>query len=118
MSPRSWGCPIPRPWCSGPTRTSCWCGCSRPFRSGRCACSPTDGEFHSFRRQAARWAESGAITFEKVAVGPGFSERLVERAASGAHDLIFVSQLMYGSGRAFDRIAELAALARPEGPWW
>ncbi|MEI9927963.1 MAG: class V aminotransferase [Sphingomonas sp.] len=77
----------------------------------------SDGEFHSFRRQAARWAESGTITLDKVATGPGFSRRLVERARSGDHDLIFVSQLMYGSGLAFDQIEELAALARPEGPW-
>jgi selenocysteine lyase/cysteine desulfurase len=77
----------------------------------------SDGEFHSFRRQSARWAEGGAITLDKVATGPGFSERLVEAAREGRHDLIFVSQLMYGSGQAFDRIEELAALARPEGPW-
>ncbi|MES2442021.1 MAG: aminotransferase class V-fold PLP-dependent enzyme [Pseudomonadota bacterium] len=77
----------------------------------------TEGEFHSFRRQAARWLEGESITLEKVAIGPGFSERLLERARSGEHDLIFVSQLMYGSGMAFDRIEELAALARPEGPW-
>ena len=76
-----------------------------------------DGEFHSFRRQSARWAESGTITLDKVATGPGFSERLVERAREGQHDLIFVSQLMYGTGEAFDAIEELAALARPEGPW-
>lgn len=77
----------------------------------------SDGEFHSFRRQAARWFEAGSITLEKVPVGPDFSERLLESARSGDHDLIFVSHLMYGSGLAFDRIEELAALARPEGPW-
>jgi selenocysteine lyase/cysteine desulfurase len=77
----------------------------------------SDGEFHSFRRQSARWAEAGTITLDKVPTGPGFAERLVERAAQGQHDLIFVSQLMYGTGQAFDRIEELAALARPEGPW-
>ena len=77
----------------------------------------TEGEFHSFRRQANRWLEGGSITLEKVAIGPDFSERLLERARSGEHDLIFVSQLMYGSGLAFDRLEELAALARPEGPW-
>jgi selenocysteine lyase/cysteine desulfurase len=77
----------------------------------------TEGEFHSFRRQAARWLEGGSITLEKVPVGSDFSERLLERARSGEHDLIFVSQLMYGSGLAFGGIEALAALARPEGPW-
>jgi selenocysteine lyase/cysteine desulfurase len=77
----------------------------------------TEGEFHSFRRQANRWLEAGTITLEKVAIGPDFSERLLDRAKSGEHDLIFVSQLMYGSGLAFDRLEELAALAKPEGPW-
>lgn len=77
----------------------------------------TDGEFHSFRRQAARWIEAGTIELDRVPVGPGFADTLVERAHSGAYDLIFVSQMMFGSGRPFDRIEELAALARPEGPW-
>ena len=78
----------------------------------------TDGEFHSFRRQSARWLEGGTVTLDKVAVdGPDFSQRLVDQAATGDYDLIFVSQLMFGSGRPFDRLDELAALARPEGPW-
>ena len=78
----------------------------------------TDGEFHSFRRQSERWLEGGTITLDKVAVdGPDFSQRLVDRAATGDYDLIFVSQLMFGSGKPFDRLEELAALAKPKGPW-
>lgn len=78
----------------------------------------TDGEFHSFRRQSERWLEGGTITLDKVAVdGADFSQRLVDRAATGNYDLIFVSQLMFGSGKPFDRLDELAALAKPEGPW-
>lgn len=77
-----------------------------------------DGEFHSFRRQSARWAESGAITLETVASDDGdFAEKFLARAKSGDHDLIFVSHVMFGSGRVFSGIEELAALARPEGPW-
>lgn len=77
----------------------------------------TDGEFHSFRRQAARWIEAGTIELDHVPVGPGFADALIERARSGSYDLIFVSQMMFGTGRALDRIETLASLARPEGPW-
>jgi len=79
----------------------------------------TDGEFHSARRQFARWAEAGWIELEKVTVEPAgsFSERFLEAAAEGDHDLILVSQVLFGSGRIFDRVDELAALAKPEGPW-
>ncbi|WP_404336454.1 class V aminotransferase [Sphingomonas sp. MMS12-HWE2-04] len=72
----------------------------------------SDGEFHSFRRQAARWEEAGSVVVERVPM-----ERLVARAASGEHDLIFASHVQFGTGRVFDGIAELAALARPDGPW-
>lgn len=78
----------------------------------------SDGEFHSFRRQSARWAESGAITLETVATDDAaFVDRFMARARSGDHDLIFVSHVMFGSGRVFGGIEELAKLARPEGPW-
>jgi selenocysteine lyase/cysteine desulfurase len=79
----------------------------------------TDGEFHSARRQFARWQEEGWIALGRVAAEPfdSFSERFLKCAQSGEHDLIFVSQLLFGSGRVFDRVAELAALGRPEGPW-
>ena len=78
----------------------------------------SDGEFHSFRRQSARWAESGAIELETVVTdGAAFTPAFMQRAQSGDHDLIFVSHVMFGSGRVFDKIEQLASLARPEGPW-
>jgi len=78
----------------------------------------SDGEFHSFRRQSARWAEGGAIDLETIpADDSAFTDRFLARARSGDHDLIFVSHVMFGSGRVFDGIDQLAALARPEGPW-
>jgi selenocysteine lyase/cysteine desulfurase len=78
----------------------------------------SDGEFHSFRRQAARWVENGRFDLELVpTAGPDFEARFLERAASGAFDLIFVSQVMFGSGLVIQRLADLAALARPQGPW-
>jgi len=79
----------------------------------------SDGEFHSARRQLARWAEEGWITLDQVAAEPfdSFSERFLEAARAGEHDFIMVSQVLFGSGRTFDRIEGIASLARPEGPW-
>ena len=79
----------------------------------------SDGEFHSARRQMARWAEIGEIELTRVAAEPfdDFSERFVAAAEAGDYDLILVSQVLFNSGRRFDRVAELAALARPGGPW-
>jgi selenocysteine lyase/cysteine desulfurase len=79
----------------------------------------TDGEFHSARRQLARWQEEGCIALERVAAEPfdTFPERVLKAAQAGSHDVIFVSHVLFGSGRIFDRVDELAALGRPEGPW-
>jgi selenocysteine lyase/cysteine desulfurase len=79
----------------------------------------TDGEFHSFRRQSARWAESGTIELETVPCEPfdDFAERFLARAKAGGHDLIFVSQVFFRSGRVFEKALELAKLSKPEGPW-
>ena len=86
---------------------------------GRLKLLTSDGEFHSARRQFARWAEEGWITLERVAAEPfdTFSDRFLAAAESGEHDLILVSQVLFGSGRTFDRVDRLAALGRPEGPW-
>lgn len=77
----------------------------------------SDGEFHSFRRQAQRWIESGRITLDTVARGPDFDARFLAAARSGTHDLIFVSHVMFETGAVFGAIADLAALADPAGPW-
>ena len=90
-----------------------------PRRSHQLRVLTSDGEFHSARRQFARWVEDGWFVEERIPAEPfdDFSERFVAAARSGEHDLIFVSQVLFGSGRIFDRVEELAALARPEGPW-
>ncbi len=77
----------------------------------------TDGEFHSARRQFARWAETGDIRLEVLATDPvdSLASRLVGRA--GEADMILVSQLLFGSGRVVTGLDQLARLARPEGPW-
>lgn len=78
----------------------------------------TDGEFHSFRRQAARWTETGEIALTLVeSEGADFAERFLAAARSGGFDLIFVSHVFFKTGFVFDRVWELAELARPEGPW-
>jgi selenocysteine lyase/cysteine desulfurase len=79
----------------------------------------TDGEFHSARRQLLRWEESGDAVVERIAAEPfdSFPDRFLAAAESGDHDLILVSQVLFSSGRIFDCVEGLAALARPDGPW-
>jgi selenocysteine lyase/cysteine desulfurase len=74
----------------------------------------SDGEFHSARRQFARWEESNGAAVTRLPVGPELPGELIAQASG--HDLIFVSQLMFGTGTpiAVDRIA---ALGRANGPW-
>lgn len=79
----------------------------------------SDGEFHSARRQLARLEEEGLALVSRVAAEPfdSFSDRFLDAATVGGHDLILVSQVLFGSGRIFERSQELAALAEPSGPW-
>ena len=79
----------------------------------------SDGEFHSARRQMARWVESGDIELTKVAAEPfdDFTVRFLEAASAGNFDLVLVSHVLFNSGRTFDALRELAALGRPAGPW-
>jgi len=78
----------------------------------------TDGEFHSFRRQAQRWVEAGEIELTLVgSEGPDLAQRFLAAAREGGHDLIFASHVFFKTGLVFDRVFELADLARPEGPW-
>ena len=79
----------------------------------------SDGEFHSFRRQSARWEAAGEMTVKRVPAEPfdSFGARFVEAAEQGGFDLVFTSQVLFNSGLVFDGIERLAALARPDGPW-
>ena len=90
-----------------------------PCTAGALRVLTTDGEFHSARRQLARWLEEGWIELERVPAEPfdSLSPRFLDRARSGAHDLILVSQVLFGSGRIFEPVDELAMLGRPQGPW-
>jgi selenocysteine lyase/cysteine desulfurase len=88
-------------------------------RAGPLRVLTSDGEFHSARRQFARWAEEGWVAVDRIAAEPfdSFADRFLAAAKSGGHDFIFVSQLLFGSGRIFGAVDELAALGRPDGPW-
>ncbi|MAX01142.1 MAG: class V aminotransferase [Sphingomonas sp.] len=77
----------------------------------------SQGEFHSFRRQADRWEEAGEAVIERLPVGAGLADRLVEAAGKAHYDLIFVSQTMFGTGTVIAGLDRVAALSRPEGPW-
>jgi selenocysteine lyase/cysteine desulfurase len=78
----------------------------------------TDGEFHSFRRQAARWTEAGLIAPTLIdSAAPDFAERFLATARDGGFDLIFASHVFFKTGRVFARVWDLADLARPEGSW-
>ena len=79
----------------------------------------TDGEFHSFRRQSARWAEDGRVRLRTVACEPfkTFTERYLAAMRAQAPDIAFVSHVMFKSGLRFDGAAELASFAKPDGTW-
>lgn len=88
-------------------------------RAGPLRVLTSDGEFHSARRQFARWSEEGWIALERIAAEPfdTFSDRFLAAVESGHHDLILVSEVLFGSGQMFDEVDRLAALGRPQGPW-
>jgi kynureninase len=71
----------------------------------------TDGEFHSFARQAARFAEDGLIALEVVPAAPfdSFAARFGAAAAAQPHDLVFFSHVFFNSGFV---VADLDALVR------
>lgn len=88
-------------------------------RAGPARILTSDGEFHSARRQLARWEEEGEAVVTRVAAEPfdSFSDRFLDAARAGGHDLVLVSQVLFASGRIFQHSEQLAALADPAGPW-
>ena len=71
----------------------------------------SDGEFHSARRQFARWAEDGWLEWDTVPAAD-----VLAAAQPGNYDLVMVSQVQFGTGQIV-AVDDLAALGRPEGPW-
>lgn len=79
----------------------------------------SDGEFHSARRQFARLEEAGKLMVERIGVAPfdSFADRFLTAALGSTPDVIFVSHVMFATGRLQGCVDELAALGREEGPW-
>ncbi|MEZ5996366.1 MAG: hypothetical protein R3C25_11495 [Hyphomonadaceae bacterium] len=79
----------------------------------------SDGEFHSFRRQCARWEENGQVRLRIVACEPfeTFTERYLAALRERTPDIAFLSHVMFKSGLRFDGAAELAERASPDGMW-
>jgi selenocysteine lyase/cysteine desulfurase len=79
----------------------------------------SDGEFHSFRRQSARWEEENRIQRRVVPCEPfaTFTERYLAALQEKTPDIASVSHVMFRSGLRFDGVEELALRARPDGMW-
>jgi selenocysteine lyase/cysteine desulfurase len=79
----------------------------------------SDGEFHSFRRQAARWEEQGLVHRHIVPCEPfgTFTDRFLSAVEEIRPDIAFVSHVMYQTGLRFDGIDALAPYAQPDGTW-
>ena len=83
----------------------------RPFRV-----VTTDAEFHSFRRQAARWEEAGTAKVDRVPAQPfgSFPDRFVEAVTDSDADLIYLSQVHYDSGFVMSDLERVTASAPAE----
>ena len=79
----------------------------------------TDGEFHAFRRQSARWEERGVVKRRVVPCEPfaTFTERYLAAMREQPASIAFLSHVMFRTGLRFDGAEELASYASPEGTW-
>jgi kynureninase len=73
----------------------------------------TDGEFHSFSRQIARLEEEALAEVTRIPAEPGRDclPCLLEAARGSHFDLIWVSEVFFGSGQALTGLESLAAEA-------
>ncbi|MDX1657858.1 MAG: aminotransferase class V-fold PLP-dependent enzyme [Nitriliruptorales bacterium] len=71
----------------------------------------TDGEFHSFDRQARRLVEDGSARVTHVPVEPfdTFPDRFVEAVASTPADLVYLSQVFFDSGFVVPALDDIVA---------
>ncbi|MCA8886119.1 MAG: hypothetical protein KDA35_05815, partial [Hyphomonadaceae bacterium] len=79
----------------------------------------SDGEFHSFRRQSARWEERGLIKRRIIPCEPfnTFTQRYLAAMRQQPADIAFLSHVMFRTGLRFDGAEELASYASPDGTW-
>ncbi|MEZ5956400.1 MAG: hypothetical protein R3C27_04220 [Hyphomonadaceae bacterium] len=79
----------------------------------------TDGEFHSFRRQSARWEERDLVRRRIVPCEPfdTFTQRFLAAMKQQPADIVFLSHVMFRTGLRFDGAEELASYASPDGSW-
>jgi kynureninase len=72
----------------------------------------TGGEFISFERQVRRLAEDDLVAVHRVPVNPveTLTARLVDAAATGDYDLLYVSQVLFETGVAIDLTAVVGAV--------
>jgi selenocysteine lyase/cysteine desulfurase len=77
----------------------------------------TDGEFHSFARQAARLEEDPRVRVTRVAAEPfsTFDARFAEAAATGEHDLVYLSHVFFNSGYVNEGLPGLLSAHRDRG---
>lgn len=71
----------------------------------------TDGEFHSFSRQAARLVEDGLIEWNTVPCDPfdSLQARLTDALQSKRYDLAYLSQVFFDSGRVLPGLEKVVA---------
>jgi kynureninase len=76
----------------------------------------TDAEFHSFTRQARRWEEEGLAIVDRVSAEPfeTFADRFTAEARSGAHDLVYLSQVFFDSGFVVPEIDRIVSSVSEE----
>jgi selenocysteine lyase/cysteine desulfurase len=74
----------------------------------------TDGEFHSFARQAARLEEQPRVRLQRVPVEPvdTFDARFADALAGAEFDLVYLSQVFFNSGYVVADLASLVAACR------
>jgi selenocysteine lyase/cysteine desulfurase len=86
------------------------------------SCLPTpfsvvtsDAEFHSFRRQLARWEEAGMASAVRIPAEPfpTFPDRFAAAVEDAAPDLVYLSHVFYDSGYVVPDLGRIAA-ATPE----
>ena len=73
----------------------------------------TAHEFHSFRRQTRRMAESGLVTVTEIPGAPfeTFARRFVEAERAGEWDLVWLSHVFFDSAFVVEALEDIVAAA-------